>query len=436
MKRVLSIFVILFCSLVTFPAWAATYTINNSTVTQTRGFAPAGRLAGGDMLVIPSGWTSHLSFLDVIGADGNPITITNPSNAKISITDRTTTSSSSISFVRCRYIVLDGSNYSSETYGIYLENGHFGIKIRQTEDIEIKYVEICDTRYPGIQWQNGAWDAAEDVENLQVHHCYIHDTGTEGIYLGISWWESDAHPSLKDCKIYSNIIENCGWDCIQLCAADEGTNEVYENYCKNCGTDGTKGQISGIIFPPGTTGDIYRNIVINAYASGIYIHATAKQVDIHDNVIVDSGTFGIAVGTTQSGNSIINNTVVNRDPNQTTWQGITTRIGANLGEIRYNLVVGSGKAGQISSSYSVQDNVTSNSIPDMYFENVAADNFKLAENSPARDYSSKPGYSTRDYDNKLRPSIAGTASDAGAHEYVPGGATTLQPVKDLKILIR
>lgn len=431
MKRVLSIFVILFCSFVTFPAWAATYTINNSSVTQTTGFTPAGTLAGGDTLEIPSGWTNHLHFIDVTGANGSPITITNPSDAKISITETMSASPwGSIAFARCRYIVLDGSNYASETYGIYVENGRFGIRINQTEDLEIKYVEITSA---GIQWQDGAWDAAEDVENLQVHHCYIHDVSGEGIYLGKSHWVSTVHPSLKDCKIYSNIIENCGWDGIQLCGADEGTNEVYKNYCKNLGTAGVSGQISGIIFPPGTTGDIYRNTVINAYGSGIYIQGAAKQVDIHDNVIADSGTYGISVNTAQSGNSIINNTVVNRDPNQTTWQGIYTS-GANVGEIRYNLVVGSGKAGQISNSYSVnQDNLTSNSISGMYFENTDATNFRLTVNSPPRDYSSNHGYSTTDHDNKVRP-CAGTAPDVGAHEYVPGGGeTTLQPVTKLTI---
>jgi F5/8 type C domain-containing protein/parallel beta helix pectate lyase-like protein len=391
-----------------------TYTINNSTVTQTTGFTPSGTLAGGDTLIIPSDWTNHLYFLDVVGADGSPITITNPYDAKISITETMTAAPwGSISFARCRYMVLDGSNYSSETYGIYVENGHFGIRLYESEDLEIKYVEVTSV---GIQWQDGAWDAAEDVENLQLHHCYIHDVSGEGIYFGNSSFAPAIYPSFKDCKIYSNIIEDCGWDCIQLGAADQGTNEIYKNYCKNCGTDDVQGQNFGIIMNPYSKGDIYQNTVINAYLSGIRISASCGTINLHDNVVVDSGTYGIS-STSNAYHTIINNTVVNRNTDVVDKQGIITKTDGENGEIRYNFVVGSGKAGQISTSYPVnQDNLTSNSIADMYFENVDAENFRLTLSSPARDYSNNAGYSLIDYDGNARP--FGTMADAGAFEFM------------------
>jgi len=435
MKRVLSLFVILFCSLVTFPAWAATHIITTSMVTVTNdSFSPPAQ--GGDTLIIEAGRTKHIEFAGLTGANGNPITIKNPSDAKISITETMTAAPyGSITFrTGCRYIVLDGSNYSSTTYGIYLQNGHFGIRLHESEDIEIKYIEIRDTLYPGIQGQDGTWTATQDIENIKIHNCYIHDIGTEGIYLGNSSFDPANHPSLKECKIYSNIIEDCGWDCIQLGGADQGTNEIYKNYCKNCGTDGAAGQTFGIIMGRSSICDIYQNMVINAYTAGIRTGAVTKQCDIHDNVIIDSGTYGIGNDSSTTGQTIINNTVVNRDTSVVNCHGIATRAGMDLGEVRYNLVVGSGKAGQISTSYSVnQDNLTSNSISGMYFENADATNFRLTLDSPARDYSSKPGYSTTDYDNKLRP-YAGAAADAGAYEHLPdGGATALQPVTNLRI---
>jgi Right handed beta helix region len=435
MKRVLSLFVILFCSLVTFPAWAATHIITTSMVTVTNdSFSPPAQ--GGDTLIIEAGRTKHIEFAGLTGDSGKPITIKNPSDAKISITETMTAPpSGSITFrTGCRYIVLDGSNYSSETYGIYLQNGYFGIRLHESEDIEIKYIEIRDTLYPGIQWQDGTWTATQDVENIKIHNCYIHDIGTEGIYFGNSSFDPAIHPSFKDCKIYSNIIEDCGWDCIQLGAADEGINEIYKNYCKNCGTDGVTGQTFGIVMGRSSTGDIYQNMVINAYTAGIRLGAITKQCDIHDNVIIDSGTYGIGNASTTPGQTIINNTIVNRDTSVVNCQGIATRAGKDLGEVRCNLVVGTGKAGQISTSYSVnQNNLTSNSISGMYFENADATNFRLTLDSPARDYSSNPRYSTTDYDNNPRP-CAGTAPDVGAHEYVPGGgATALQPVNNLRI---
>ena len=395
---------------------AATYIINASIVTQTTGFIPAGTLTGGDTLEIPSGWTNHLYFLDVVGSSGNPIIITNPADAKISITETMTAApSGSISFARCRYIVLDGSNYASETYGINLSNGIYGIRLYESEDIKIKYVEIRDTNTgAGIQWQKGTWTASQDVENIIVHNCYIHDAKTEGIYLGTSNFIPANHPSFKDCKIYSNIVENCGWDCIQLCAADQGTNEIYKNYCKNCGMLGTVQHFFGIFLDDYVTADVYQNMVINAYADGIIAILKVLQVDIHDNVIIDAGRHGLNNLSSTSGQTIINNTIVNSASDH---YGINTKI-SDLGEIRYNLVVGTSTAGQISTGYSVvQDNLTSNSVANMYFVNADAENFRLTLNSSARDYSSNPGYSGTDYDNNPRP--FGTRADAGAHEYPP-----------------
>lgn len=400
----------------------ATYTINNSTITQTTGFTPSGTLAGGDTLIIPSGWTNHLYFLDVVGASGNDIIITNPSTAKISITEVMTSSPwGSITFIRCRYVVVDGSNYSSETYGICSQNGYFGARLYESEDIEIEYAEILDTTYAAMQWQDGTWNATQDVENIKIHNCYVHDIGTEGIYFGNSSFDPALHPSFKDCKIYSNIFENCGWDGIQLGGADEGTNEVYDNYCKNLGTAGATGQTFGIIMGRSSICDIYQNIVINAHNAGIRLGTLTKQCDIHDNVVIDSGTYGISNDSSTAGQTIINNTVVNSDPSIVDYQGIATRAGADLGEIRYNLVVGFVKAGQISTSYSInQDNLTSNSIPAQYFLDVNNDNVRLTSLSPARDAGVGAGYSTTDLDGNTRP-YGSTDPDIGAFEYIEAG---------------
>ena len=427
MKRVLSLLVILFCFLITFPAWAATYTINNSTVTQTTGFTPSGTLAGGDTLLLPASIAS-VGFEYVTGASGSPITIKNPSDSKATI-DSVSQSVVSLSFKYCRYIIVDGSNYAAETYGIELSNGYFGIRIMGSSDIEINNIELHDTLHQGILWQDGTWTATKDVENIKIHHSYIHDIGREAIYLGNSSFDPDEHPSFKDCKIYSNTIEDCGWDCIQLGAADQGTNDVYKNYCKNCGTTGTIYQNTGIIFNASSTGNIYQNMVINAYAQGIRINGSVGLTDIHDNVVVDSGGYGIHNDSNTNGQKITNNTVVNRDTSVVNYQGIVTSVGGDFGEIRYNLVVGTGKAGTISTSYSTnQDNVTSNSITDMYFADASVGNFQLTTQSPAKDYSSNPGYSNTDYDNNTRP-YKETPADAGAYEYAP-----IQTVQNLRIL--
>lgn len=405
----------LICSFALPSAWAATYTTNATTITQASGFTPAGTLAGGDTLIIETGRTNHLEFVDVDGASGNPITITNPSDEKISITETVSASPyGSITFRSgCRYIVLDGSNNATETYGIYLANGTFGIRLHESEDIEIKYIEITSR---GIQWQDGTWTASQDVENIKIHHCYIHDVAGEGIYLGNSAFVAANDPSFKDCKIYSNTIEDCAWDCIQLGAADQGTNEIYENHCENCGTAGVQGQTFGIVLGIDTTGDIYQNKVINSHNAGIRAGSSTGQLDIHDNAIVDSGTYGIGQDSSTAGQTIINNTVVNRDTGVTDTQGIATKAGADLGEVRYNIVVGSSKAGEISTSYTIlNDNRESTSISGEYFVDATGGDFHLTASSPALNAGVGAGYSTTDYDGNARPN--GPAADIGAYEY-------------------
>ena len=393
------------------------YTINNSRVTQTTGFTPSGTLKGGDTLIIPSGWKNHLNISGVFGVSGNPIIITNSSDAKISITEVMTVSPyGSISIVNSRYIVLDGSNYYSETYGISMANGYYGIRLYQSEDIEMKYIEIMDTKYPGIQWQKGTWPAFQNVENMIVHNCYIHDTGTEGIYLGSSNFDPTLYPSFKDCKIYSNVVEDTGWDGIQLCGGDEGVNEIYDNHLNGCGHLDSAQHCHGI-FLDYVIGSIYNNLVIGTYCDGIYINWTSPGADVHDNVFVRSGRHGINNNSNEVGQKIINNTTIDSNYRAKGGYGIRTTSDRDRGEIRYNLVVGTATAGQIRTSYSVnKNNLESNSISDQYFKDVNNDDYRLTSISPARDYSNDLGYSLIDYYGNIRP--FGIKADAGAIEYI------------------
>jgi hypothetical protein len=376
-----------------------TYTINNSTVTQTTGFTPAGTLAGGDILIIPSSWTNHLYISGVDGSIGNPIIITNPSDAKVSITEVMTGSPySSISISQSTHILIDGSNYSSETYGIHLQNGIYGLRLYESEYVEIKYIEIESADGAGIMWQKGSWTASTDVNSLVMHHNYIHNTESEGMYIGTSNFDPALYPSMKNCLIYSNIVKNTPWDGIQLCGADVGTNKIYDNYCDNCGLAGSAQHCHGIFIDNYTIAEIYNNTVIDTYCDGIHIVYIGTVIDLHDNVFVRSGRHGIANGSNINGQKIINNTIVDSNYRTSGGYGIWTSTGIDRGEIRYNLIVGTTTAGQTSTSYAtVQNNLLSNSIP-------------------AKDYSSNAGYSPTDFDGTTRP--VGTNADAGAFEFL------------------
>ena len=396
-------------------------------------------LAAGDTVIISPSRRTAIQLYNIVGTSGSWITFTNPSDAKITLSD-----DGSINVIMringCRYIRLLGNNYGSETYGIRLTGARSGLGIVNTRDIEVAYIETDNVTGVGIGygqcWE--PWTCTEEMENVIIHHNYIHNTGTEGMYLGKS--SRAVAPKFRDIQVYNNRIENCGWDGIQLGQTLGKNNNVYGNTIKNTGHGGTnvhcwslgykttkpcRGQWFGIVINPEHSGvNIYRNYVSNTFYTGIAIHSDADgPVNINDNVIWDSGHRGISVNSSVGSSTVINNTVVS-----SVSHGISSSSGDRNGEIRYNLLVANGFAG-INSDYStVNDNRIKSSISGEYFKDPNAGNFRLTINSPAKDAGQGSRYSTIDHDGNARPV---SAPDIGAYEYSEPQFT---PVKNLKII--
>jgi len=404
-------------------AMGETVTMNDFTPT----------LVAGDTVVISPSRTSAITLSNIIGSPGSWITFTNPSDAQITIAD----ASSAIGQMRisgCRYIRLLGNNYSSETYGIRLNGVWIGgcLGVVNTKDIEIAYIEAYNASHVGIGmsqcWAPWACVDTEIMENVTIHHNYIHDVGGEGMYLGKS--SRTNAPKFRDVQIYNNRIENCGWDGIQLGQTIGENNNIYNNTLKNIGHGGTNihcwstgvhqtapcpGQWFGIVTNPENYGvNIYRNYVQDVHFTAISTHFDSDgPVDIYDNVVWNAGYRGISVQSGIGLSTVINNTVVS------SVRGISTRNGDTTGEVRYNLVIANSSGG-ISSDYSTQnDNRTQSSIATENFVNAATGDFRLTTTSPAKDAGIGTGYSTVDFDGNTRPHDS--APDIGAYEYYNPG---------------
>ena len=187
---------------------AATHILTESmgtTITMTT-FDPD--VEPGDTIIIAASRTSPIKFNNIIGTSGSWITITNPSDAKVTITgdDGESTLHGGMGFSDCRYIRILGNSYASETYGIRLTGGYRGMRFWDCSDYEIGYLEIDSTTTGAGIVDNAYTDHTTSTvkENVLIHNNYIHDITTEGMYLGKS--DTGLAPKYRDIQVYNNII--------------------------------------------------------------------------------------------------------------------------------------------------------------------------------------------------------------------------------------
>ena len=249
-----------------------------------------------------------------------------------------------------------------------------------------------------------------------IHDCYIHDVGGEGEYLGSTSWSAGIKPELDGVYVYNNILENIGFDGIQISSAPDNV-EVHHNYLDGTGQS-MEGRpprgannVAGFFIGSGTTGKWYNNKIINSGGRGIWVSAGPGSFDIYNNLIINTNVMGRWPGIS-NGITILNdgvcrhNTIINAKD-----KGIQVNVGAVT--IRDNIVAGYGGSAIVRGN--PYNNIKSKSLDTVKFVNPGANNFHLLSNSPAVNKGSDPGYPAFDLDDVARPQ--GTAPDIGAFEY-------------------
>lgn len=76
---------------------------------------------------------------------------------------------------------------SSGHYGWWISNGYtsdeIGLQIYgKATGFEVDHIEISDGGFAGLMMKSE--DGTEDMEDVHLHHLYIHDVGGEGMYIG------------------------------------------------------------------------------------------------------------------------------------------------------------------------------------------------------------------------------------------------------------
>ncbi len=178
------------------------------------------------------------------------------------------------------------------------------------------------------------------MQNISIHHNYIHDTGTEGMYLGQNMvdhlYKSDgsrgpamgsevvcnySNPNLPPefqpdvnntddplnariigIDVYSNRLVNTGWDGINVKGGARDC-EIFDNQITNHGwrarLDGETDQTNGISTTPNVYCDVYRNKISGGGGSGIFLYGVGGIVA--NNLVTGSGEGGTSGGVKTTG---------------------------------------------------------------------------------------------------------------------------------------
>lgn len=406
----------------------------------------------GDVICIEGGQRTHLALLNFQGTAAEPLTFIN-CNGQVVIENYNL--GYGLIFRNSKYFKLTGTGDADYKYGIKIagtKSGASGVGVGDlSTNSELEFLEITNTGFAGIMAKtdpkcDGSANRGNFVmRDVLIHDNYIHDIGGEGLYIGNSFYSGlnttcgTIYPhDITGLRVYDNLVENTGWDGIQIGCASEDA-EIYNNTVKGYGLSGSDAHTNGIQIGGGTTGKLYNNVVKDGKGNGIIVMGLGNNL-IYNNLVVRPGGYGVfcddRVTTNGSEIAFINNTFI--DPVK---GGMLTYSEVTVNKYYNNIITGSNSAisfGQ-GATGDLQNNDLGVSLLDPltgllsalgadYFVDALNDDFRLSGLSPAIDAGMDvTSYNIiSDYDGNARP--VNNGYDIGAFEY--GSAPAEDPVPD------
>lgn len=402
----------------------ADITITSSTRTSSFDLSS---LQPGDTVWIEGHQRNRFIFSNISGTAEAPIVITNL-DGEVVLNEPE--SYGGIQFHNCKHFILRGAPVEGGSdYGIRIVKTGLGAGLQMdqgTTDFEVDRVEITGTSFAGILAKSDELHRPDwTMRNISVHDCYIHDVEGEGIYIGSSFYhdETKSPHEIHGVRIYRNLVENAGWDGIQLgCGTDDV--EIYENIIRGYGVvTNDPVQNEGFRLNPGTAGRIYNNYIEGGDGSGSGIFANPHDdMYIYNNVIVTPHEEGIMIGDDaailpDTTIYIVNNTIV-----APSGDGIQFRsLGSKGNVVANNLIVAPGgehlNRRYFSVSVTESTNLYTATMESAGFVDPENHDYRLLEDSDAVDGGSETGAwgFDFDYDRTTRPE--GDQVDIGAFEW-------------------
>ncbi|MBS4058429.1 MAG: right-handed parallel beta-helix repeat-containing protein [Bacteroidales bacterium] len=417
------------------------------TIPLTQSIIEGASYQPGTVVCLAPGTRDYLLFKDLNGTAAQPIVITSDGGLSKIDTDHYY----GIKFSGCNHVLLSGAG-TKASYGIKINrvgNGA-GITIDNlSSDVEVEFVEIGHTLIGGIYAKTDPscdnFSSTRDkftMYNIIIHDCYLHDIGDEGFYIGSSKFTGQYLSScdttvlphiIEGVEIYNNIVENTGWDGIQVSSTPLGC-KIFGNTVRYDSQRETTYQMSGILIGGGSVCDCYNNKVIDGKGDGIDVFGS-NNMWIYNNLIVRAGrTFmpndqsqlkhGIFIGSApdQSAASlkILHNTIISPKTSGIRFMNNNTFDNKFIN----NIILDPGSYPTLAekafldasidiSLYEYADNFLSTQISSALFVQAASDNYSLKPSSPAINKAQASAISF-DIDNAPRPHNQG--ADIGAYE--------------------
>ncbi len=194
-----------------------------------------------------------------------------------------------------KYFRFSGSGDPSFKYGIKLgKSGDSGLKIGSSTDTEIDHIEIANTGFAGILAKSDYGGKppvnAPEMNNVNIHDTYIHDTWGEGMYIGET---KTPGQDFRHLQIWNNVVTRTGLETIQVANVVEDA-QVFNNVMYKGGTRNALFQNKGFQIGDNSVGKYYNNILIGSPSNNMIIMGSGN-IDIFNNylstVTNDAGFF-------------------------------------------------------------------------------------------------------------------------------------------------
>lgn len=303
-----------------------------------------GNIKPGDILCFDSKETyKRVKLKNIKGTAAEPIIIRNCGGVSI-IPD-------GLRIAASQNFKLLGDGVRDEHYGIRVSiRKSFFITFEEfTTDFEVARVEVAgysplglgdDAGFAGMGIKTSPYENCElfsdstrqawIMKNVSVHDNYIHDVGGEGLYIGHGFYKGRVEKncsvktwshSIKGLRVYNNLVENTGFDGIQIKNADEDC-EIYNNIIRNYGTRGHQAHNEGLMIADGVTGRVYNNLIHTGSGHGIMFQGMGNN-SVFNNIIINAGQDGfngtksptMGVYLPDGYYRIFNNTIINSGRN-------------------------------------------------------------------------------------------------------------------------
>lgn len=125
-----------------------------------------------------------------------------------------------------------GGNFANTqgTYGIlidddFLVEGNSGLDVSDASEFSVEYLEVREVGFAGMTMKTDD-DGDAVMQAVTIHDNYIHDTGSEGLYIGST--QSQPQHQITDWEFYNNRVLRTGTEAIQL-GQLAGETKVHHN---------------------------------------------------------------------------------------------------------------------------------------------------------------------------------------------------------------